>query len=50
MEALVQYVRAGGFMDYNPRAARRIVRRVFEYAIAISVALICGFGIVAATW
>jgi hypothetical protein len=37
-------------MQYNARAARRIVRRVVEYAIAVSVALICGFGIVAASW
>jgi hypothetical protein len=37
-------------MSYNPRAVRRIVRRFVEYAITISVALICSYGIVTGGW
>jgi hypothetical protein len=37
-------------MKYNSRAIRNTARRVIEYAITISIALLCSYGIVNARW
>jgi hypothetical protein len=37
-------------MKYNSRAIRSTVRRVFEYAVTISIGLLCSYGIVNARW
>jgi hypothetical protein len=37
-------------MKYNSRAIRSTARRVIEYAITISLALLCSYGIVNARW
>ena len=44
------YTSRGGCMKYNSRAARNTARRVIEYAITISIALLCSYGIVNARW
>jgi hypothetical protein len=37
-------------MKYNSHTIRKIARRVFEYTITISIALLCSYGILNARW
>jgi hypothetical protein len=37
-------------MTHNSRAIRSTARRVFEYVITISIALLCSYGIVNVRW